>query len=61
MEQLPSDPVILLGYLNMKLRDEFSSPEELCNRLDIDKESFDAYIADRNISYAPESGRFVID
>ena len=45
----------------MKLRDEFSSPEELCRRLDIDQDCFDAYIAERNISYAPESGRFVID
>lgn len=30
---IPNDPVILLSYINTKLRDEFSSLDELCSSL----------------------------
>ena len=32
---LPSDPMILLSYINTKLRDEYDSFSELCRDLDI--------------------------
>jgi hypothetical protein len=35
---LPSEPNILLSVINTKLRDEFSSLDDLCDSLDIDKE-----------------------
>ena len=35
---LPQDPVMLLSYMNMKLRDNYSSLEALCDDLDISKE-----------------------
>ena len=35
---LPSDPNILLSLINTKLRDEYSSLDDLCDSLDIDKE-----------------------
>ena len=31
---LPQDPIILLSYVNTKLRDEYSSLDELCAALD---------------------------
>ena len=34
---LPKDPYILLSTVNMKLRDEYDSLEDLCASLDIDK------------------------
>jgi hypothetical protein len=52
---LPKDPVILLSFVNTKLRDEFDSPEELCAALDADvtalKETLSA------IDYHYEAGR----
>lgn len=36
---LPKDPMILLSYINTKLRDEYSNLEELCKELDISIES----------------------
>ena len=33
---IPQDPVILLSYVNTKLRDDFSSLDELCAALDLD-------------------------
>ena len=35
---LPSDPNILLSLINTKLRDDYSSLDELCDSLDVDKE-----------------------
>ena len=36
---LPKDPVILLSFVNTKLRDEFASLEELCAALDADAQT----------------------
>lgn len=36
---LPKDPIILFSYVNTKLRDEYSSLEELCASEDVDKET----------------------
>lgn len=33
---IPSDPVILLSYINTQLRDNYSGLDELCSALDID-------------------------
>ena len=30
---LPKDPVMLLSFVNMKLRDEYSSLDEMCSSL----------------------------
>lgn len=35
---IPKDPVILLSFVNTKLRDEYSSLDELCAALDMDQE-----------------------
>lgn len=34
---IPSDPVMLTSYLNLKLRDQYSSLDALCDDLDISK------------------------
>lgn len=33
---IPSEPNMLLSFINMKLRDNYSSLEDLCDDLDID-------------------------
>lgn len=33
---IPKDPIILLSYINTKLRDQYSSLELLCDDLNID-------------------------
>ena len=34
---IPQDPMILLSYLNTKLRDEYASLDLLCDDLHLDK------------------------
>lgn len=36
-ENIPKDPVLLLSYVNMKLRDFYPTLDDLCASLDIDK------------------------
>lgn len=35
MSVIPKDPNMLYSYINLKLRDEYSSLDELCSSLDI--------------------------
>lgn len=37
MSHIPSDPFMLLSFVNMKLRDEYGSLEALCEDLDLEK------------------------
>ena len=39
MDNLPNDPMMLMSFINMKLRDEYSSLDELCTSLNIEKET----------------------
>lgn len=34
---MPNDPVMLLSFINMKLRDEYSSLDDLCDDFQVDK------------------------
>ena len=35
---IPQDPVMLLSFINMKLRDQYDSLDMLCEDLDISKQ-----------------------
>lgn len=52
---LPKDPVMLLSIINTKLRDHYSSLEELCDDMQIDISE----LSDRlgMIDYAYDTGR----
>lgn len=54
MEQFPKDPVILMSFLNMKLRDFYSNLDALCDDLDIDRRELEDYLAEHNLQYNPE-------
>ena len=56
---IPKDPVILLSYVNTKLRDEYPSLTELCAALDADREALEATLAGLDYHYSPERNQFV--
>ena len=35
MMKLPEDPVMLLSFVNMKLRDQYASLDDLCDDLNV--------------------------
>ena len=56
---LPQDPMILLGYVNTKLRDEYASLDELCDDLDADREELVRKLEGVNYRYSEERNQFV--
>lgn len=58
MENLPTDPFMLLSYINMKLRDEYASLDELCSSLDIDKEELTKRLAAAGFEYDKTHNKF---
>jgi len=56
---LPKDPVILLSFVNTKLRDEFESLEELCAALDADARTISDTLAALDYHYDPTTNRFI--
>lgn len=56
---LPQDPIILLSYVNTKLRDDYSSLDALCDDLDADKEELIHKLEDVGYAYSAEQNRFV--
>jgi hypothetical protein len=56
---LPKDPVILLSYVNTKLRDEFSSLDELCAALDADQAELTQTLAALDYHYNAEKNQFI--
>lgn len=57
-KMLPSDPFILLSYINTKLRDEYSSLNALCEDLNVDRAALESKLADAGFTYLPEANQF---
>ncbi|MBO5226198.1 MAG: DUF4250 domain-containing protein [Parabacteroides sp.] len=58
MNELPKDPMILFSVVNMKLRDCYSSLDELCDDMLVDKEELIKRLAVFGFEYDPDSNRF---
>lgn len=56
---IPKDPVMLLSFMNLKLRDFYPSLDALCEDLDADKVEIIRRLAEIDYSYDAESNRFV--
>ena len=56
---LPQDPIMLLSYVNTKLRDSYSSLDLLCSDLNIDRETLVRKLDAVNYTYDSQQNRFV--
>ena len=56
---LPSDPIMLLSAVNMKLRDQYSSLDALCEDMDENKEAIVAKLAEVGYEYNQERNQFI--
>ena len=56
---IPQDPVILLSFINTKLRDEYASLSELCAALDADEAAVRDALARLDYQYDPVHNRFI--
>ncbi len=55
---LPNDPVMLLSVVNTKLRDFYSSLDQLCDELDISKEELIHKLEAIQYTYDAELNQF---
>lgn len=55
---LPKDPVVLLSFVNTKLRDEFPSLAEFCAALGADEAAVRAALGALDYRYDPERNQF---
>lgn len=56
---LPQDPIMLLSFLNMKLRDQYSSLFALCDDMDEDEEAILNKMSEAGYVYDTENNQFV--
>lgn len=56
---LPSDPIILLSYINTQLRDNYPSLEELCSSLDANIEEITEKLSAVNYEYDEKLNKFI--
>ena len=56
---IPSDPYILLSYINTRLRDEFDTLDALCDDLCIDVVELSARMATIGYTYDSLQNKFI--
>ncbi|MBR2949324.1 MAG: DUF4250 domain-containing protein [Lachnospiraceae bacterium] len=56
---IPKDPVMLLSFLNLKLRDYYKDLDALCDDLDVDKQEITDKLAGINYYYDAARNQFV--
>lgn len=55
---IPSDPVMMLSYLNTQLRDNYDSLDQLCDTLDVDKSEIVSKLASIGYRYNETQNQF---
>lgn len=55
---LPEDPMMLFSMVNMKLRDEYASLDELCDDMQVDKEALVQKLKSAGFEYNQENNKF---
>lgn len=61
MSTYPKDPMILLSWTNMKLRDFYSDLDDLCQSLDIDRNELETLLETAGFTYDRQQNRFIIE
>lgn len=55
---IPKDPVMLLSYVNLKLRDYYESLEAMCEDIQVNKEELEKKLKTINYAYNKEQNQF---
>lgn len=58
MTDYPKDPMMLLSWVNMKLRDFYPSLEDLCSDMEIDLEDLVKKLSEAGFEYNRDLNKF---
>ena len=56
--ELPKDPFMLLSVVNMKLRDQYASLEDLCDDMNVSRKDLEEQLCAAGFEYSAEQRRF---
>lgn len=56
--KMPDDLVMLMSFVNMRLRDFYSSLDELCDDLEINEDELKEKMGTAGFEYNPEANKF---
>ena len=56
---IPNDPVMLLSFVNLKLRDYYSSLEAFCDDMQVNQQELEEKLAAIDYYYSQEKNQFV--
>jgi len=57
-DKMPKDPVMLLSFVNLKLRDYYSSLDALCEDMNADKQEIEIKLGSIDYHYDAVSNQF---
>ena len=58
MTDYPKDPIMLMSWTNLKLRDYYKSLDDLCADLEIDRNELEDRLNQAGFEYNPELNKF---
>lgn len=58
MAVIPKDPVMLMSFINMKLRDFYPSLDALCEDMELEREELEAILGKAGFEYSKENNKF---
>lgn len=56
--QIPSDPNMLLSYVNLKLRDSYASLDDMCDDMDVSKDEIEEKLQKAGFNYDSQRNQF---
>ncbi len=59
MSTIPNDPMMLLSYINTKLRDDYESLAALCDDLELNADDIIKKLAAIDYTYSRDLNRFI--
>lgn len=59
ISNIPKDPVMLLSFINLKLRDQYPTLDTLCDDLNLDRATLEAKLSDIDYVYDESQNQFI--
>lgn len=58
MNELPQDAAMLMSFINMKLRDCYSSLDALCDDMNVNREELETKLSEYGYEYNSSANKF---
>lgn len=55
---MPKDPMMLMSFINMKLRDFYPTLDALCDDMDVDHQELENKMAEAGLEYNAAANKF---